>query len=48
MLIEVSAQDIERLISCRNTRKRGFKEWELNSLIHEAVLEFHKKYGEKK
>lgn len=47
MLIEINAQQIERLIQCRKTNKkyqRCFGEWSLESLLNEAILEFNLKY----
>jgi len=47
MLVPISALQAERLIDCRKTKKRGFHDWEIESLLNEAILQFHQKYGTK-
>lgn len=48
MLIELNEYQLVKLLSCKNTKKRGFSEWSLQSLINEAITEFNLKYGEGK
>jgi len=46
MLIEISDAQIEYLLECKKTQKRGFKNWEIKYLLGEAIREFHEKYTE--
>jgi len=47
ILVKLSALQVERLIECRKTKLRGFEDWEIESLLDEAVLQFYEKYGKK-
>ena len=44
MLIEIDDRQLERLLQCKKTKKRGFYDWNISSLINEAILEFYEKY----
>ena len=44
-LTSISENQLEKLLKCRHTKSRGFKEWSAESLINEAILEFYEKYG---
>lgn len=41
----ISEYQLEKLLKCRKTKLRGFKEWNTESLINEAISEFYERYG---
>lgn len=48
ILIEIHEGMIEKLLDCR-TKKHGrdFRNWEVKSLMYEAIVQFHEKHGNK-
>lgn len=46
--INIHSDHIEWLLKCRNTKKRNFSQWTVESLLNEAIYEFYQKYGDEK
>lgn len=46
ILVELHSDHLVMLSECRSTKRRVFKEWSIESLLNEAIFDFHKKYGQ--
>lgn len=45
-MVELTEKNLELLLSCRRrTKDRDFTDWQISTLINEAIYGFYEKYG---